>query len=77
MSKEYDVLKGRERRELIVVTNGTTRYIAESYPEADPTAAVWTCSRNTVSEGLEKLEVLDGLKVPGTDGAGLAALFGD
>lgn len=77
MSKPYDVLKGRERREMIVLTDGTTRYIAESYPAASPADAVWMCSKNTVSGDVEKLEVLDGLKAPGANGSGLKALFGD
>ena len=73
--RAWDVLKGFERRELIVVTDGTTRYIAESGPGADPTEAVWMCSKNTVVGDLEKLEVLPNLSAPGVDGAGLAALF--
>lgn len=77
MSKIYDVLKGNERRELIVLTDGTTRYIAESYPEADPTDAVWTCSKSSVTGDVEKLETLDGLEAPGANGTGLKALFGD
>jgi hypothetical protein len=75
--EQYLVLKGKERRETIVLTDGATRYIAESYPEADPTAAVWVCSKNSVSGDVEKLEVLDGLKTPGANGSGLKALFGD
>ena len=73
----YDVLKGTERRSIIAVTDGSTRYIAESGPGADPTEAVWLCSKNSVDGNVEKLQVLDTLQAPGTDGELLAAMFGD
>ncbi|HKL21355.1 MAG TPA: hypothetical protein VJ904_06085 [Tichowtungia sp.] len=73
--RPYDVLKGTERRELIVLTVDGVRYLAESGPGADPTAAVWVCSKNTVAGDLEKLEVLPDLAAPGVDGAGLVSLF--
>jgi len=71
-----DVLAGDERRETIMLTDGTTRYIAESYPGASPEMAVWVCSKFTIVSGtVETANVLPKLQIPGIDGAGLVALF--
>ena len=71
-----DVLEGRERRETIMLTDGTTRYVAESYPGADPSLPIWVCSKfTTVSETVDTVNVIATLQIPGVDGAGLIALF--
>lgn len=85
--KEFYVLTGQEKRESIVVTDSATvKYVAESFPGADPTEPVWLCSK-VVNAGADypftqanKIYTVDGeavLAIPGVNGAGLKALFGD
>ena len=66
---------GLDNRETIVKTVGAVRYMASSSPGADPDAKEWVCSKHTIDGDVEKLNVLPGLRAPGVDGAGLAALF--
>ena len=85
--KKLAVLEGRESRQVITVqANASTKYIAVSFPGADPEEAVWLCSRQT-SSGEDypytmKVETYPVgeepvLAVAGIDGANLATLFGD
>lgn len=85
--KKLAVLEGREARQVITVqTSESIKYIAVSFPGADPTEAVWLCSKQT-SAGSDypftmKVETYPvgaepELAVAGVNGAGLAALFGD
>lgn len=85
--KEFYVLTGQEKRESIVVTDSdSVKYVAESFPGADPTEPVWLCSKIT-NTGTEfpfaqsnKIYTVDGeavLAAPGVDGANLKTLFGD
>lgn len=81
------VLDGREAREQIIITaSDSIKYIASSFPGADPTEAVWLCQR-IESTGTEfpYTQVVQNypigadaqLAIPGALGAGLEALFGD
>jgi len=81
------VLDGRESREQIIVTaSDAIKYVASSFPGADPTEAVWLCQRIEstgtdfpYTQVVQTYPIGDNaeLAVPGTDGAGLASLFGD
>jgi hypothetical protein len=85
--KKRLVLDGRENREQIIVTaSDSIKYIASSFPGADPTEAMWLCQRiESTGTDFPYTQIVQTypigaepeLAVPGTDGAGLAALFGD
>lgn len=85
--KKRLVLDGREQREQIIVTaSETIKYIASSFPGADPTEAVWLCQRIEstgtdfpYTQVVQTYPIGDNaeLAIPGEGGAGLAALFGD
>jgi hypothetical protein len=85
--KEFYVLTGQEKRESIVVTDSATvKYVAESFPGADPTEPVWLCSRIestgdaypfTQTSKVYPVGQEPALAIPGVGGAGLKALFGD
>lgn len=72
------LIQNHPRLEMIQVINGDITYYAEGAPGSSHTAALWVCSRKeVVSETVTVISVLPGLQIPGTNGAGLAALFGD
>lgn len=85
--KKLAVLEGRESRQVITVqASETVKYIAASFPGAEPTDAVWLCSKQTSAGSdypytmkIETYPVGDEpiLAIPGVDGANLATLFGD
>lgn len=85
--KKRLVLDGREQREQIIVdASASIKYVASSFPGADPTEAVWMCQRiESTGSAYPYLQTVQTypvgqnpeLAIPGTDGAGLAALFGD
>jgi len=77
MASKLNEVKKRRNLETISLVVGAVTYIAESYPGAEPTEAVWNCMKQSTSGGAEILNVHPVFAAPGVDGAGLVALFGD
>jgi len=81
------VLDGREQREQIIVdASDLIKYIASSFPGADPEAEVWLCQRiETIGTDFPYIKLVQTypvgepaeLAAPGINGADLAELFGD
>ena len=66
------------RTAMISVTISDIVYLAEAPPETPHTFKNWTVSRiETVSPTVTVVQVKKALQIPGANGAGLAAIWGD
>ena len=72
------LFKHSPRMEFSRRVSGDITYTAEAPPETSHMVAGWIVTRTEmVDTNTTVVRVLQGLQIPGTNGAGLAALFGD